>query len=332
MPVGKKDLAVKRWLANKRRFADLCNAALFEGEQIIQPKDLEEADSESDVIITDKNGKEKAIQRFRDIVMKWKQEVELVILASENQDKVHYAMPVRNMVYDGLTYAGQIEDLWKEQRKNREKVSAEEFLSHMKKDDKLVPVITIVFYYGEKEWDGGLCLHDMLKKSDNALVGQMMKKYIPNYHINLVDAARPKELQAFQTDLQLILGMLQYRNQKEALLDYVSCHKEYFSSLDSDTYRAVQVFMDSEIKLKQLTTAGSEEEGVNMCKALDDLYKEGIEKGIEKALDTLVFKKYEKGMPLEKIAEVVEMPVGKVKDIIEKREKTLCGAAENQMD
>lgn len=29
----------------------------------------------------------------------------------------------------------------------------------MKKDDRLVPVITVVVYYGEKPWDGAVSLH-----------------------------------------------------------------------------------------------------------------------------------------------------------------------------
>ncbi len=44
-------------------------------------------------------------------------------------------------------------------------MTEDEFLSRMKKDDKLNPVITVVFYYGEKIWDGSRCLHDMFEKT-----------------------------------------------------------------------------------------------------------------------------------------------------------------------
>lgn len=40
--------------------------------------------------------------------MRWKSKAELAILAVENQERIHYAMPVRTMIYDGLSYAGQI--------------------------------------------------------------------------------------------------------------------------------------------------------------------------------------------------------------------------------
>lgn len=40
----------------------------------------------------------------------------------------------------------------------------------------------------------------------------------------------------------------------------------------------------SEKVLKVINKAGEEEEKVDMCKALQDLYDEGIEKGIEKGI------------------------------------------------
>lgn len=33
----------------------------------------------------------------------------------------------------------------------------------MKKTDKLIPVITVVVYYGEKYWDGAKSFHEMLR-------------------------------------------------------------------------------------------------------------------------------------------------------------------------
>ena len=56
---------------------------------------------------------------------------------------MHYAMSVRNMLYDGLSYVGQIQRMW---NKNVEKMSTAEFLSKFRKDDRLIPVLTLVFY------------------------------------------------------------------------------------------------------------------------------------------------------------------------------------------
>lgn len=61
------------------------------------------------------------------------------------------------------------------------------FLSGMKKDDKLYPVSTLVFYYGDKPLDGSVNLHGLLKKSENPEMEEMIRKLIPNYYINLLD-------------------------------------------------------------------------------------------------------------------------------------------------
>lgn len=38
----------------------------------------------------------------------------------------------------------------------------EEFLSGLKYSDRFHPIITIVFYYGEKKWNGPTSLSDMM--------------------------------------------------------------------------------------------------------------------------------------------------------------------------
>ena len=40
----------------------------------------------------------------------------LILLACENQDKVHYAMPVREMLYDSLDYIEQLKKISKQNR------------------------------------------------------------------------------------------------------------------------------------------------------------------------------------------------------------------------
>lgn len=157
--MGRADTAVKNWLSDKSRFADLFNGILFAGTQVITAEELTEVKGEADIILRDKEEKEKTIQRYRDIIMHWEGGIDLVLLAAEVQDKVHYAMPVKNMVYDSLSYAEQIRKLWKEQKEKEKSenvvLSKEEFLSGFRKGDRIFPVITLVFYYDEKEWEGG---------------------------------------------------------------------------------------------------------------------------------------------------------------------------------
>ena len=102
--MGKGNAAVRQWMSNPKRFADLFNGMVFEGEQVIRPEELEPADGETDLLLEDKNGKLQEVHRYRDLVMRWKRGGMLVLLACENQAKVHYAMSVRNMLYYSLSY------------------------------------------------------------------------------------------------------------------------------------------------------------------------------------------------------------------------------------
>lgn len=213
--MGNSDIAIKKWLGNKERFADLFNGVVFQGSQIIRPEELEVVPGESDIIIEDKKRKPKGVQRYRDVVMRWRKEAALVILACENQSAVNYAMPVRTMLYDSLSYTEQMKQLWKEHKKEEKKVSGEEFLSRFCKEDKIVPVLSLVFYYGLSEWDGNRNLYEMFRWKQEDPSHIFMQKYISNYHINLVDAGNLAEVNQFQTDLQVILGMLKYREEKK---------------------------------------------------------------------------------------------------------------------
>lgn len=272
---------------------------------MIAPGDLTEIRGESNIILQDKDRKTKTIHRYRDLVMHWRGGLDLVILAAEAQDKIHYAMPVKNMVYDSLSYTEQIRRIQKQHSEKSDitSVSAEEFLSGFLKDDHIYPVITLVFYYDIKEWDGAKDLYSMMGLTDQIKKYPRLKQYIPNYHINLVDAGRIEDVERFHTDLQEVMGMLRYRRDKEGLQNYVKEHAVYFSDLDMDSYYAISAFLKSERLMNKIEEEHSrgKEMHLDMCKALEDLYEDGIEKGkrdIAHNLDKM-------GMTTDRIAEAV---------------------------
>ena len=229
------------------------------GEQVVMPEELEAIKGEAKMIVTDKDDKLKDVKRYRDIVMRWKGEVDFAVMACENQDKIHYAMPVRVMMYDALSYADQI--------------------AILKKEDKLCPVITIVFYYGIEEWDASRNLHQMLQGSEGEELSEWMKDLIPNYHINLVEAQKLWQEGQLKTDMQMVLGMLQYRKKKAELQKYMEEHRYFFKNVDSDTRNAILTLLNADKQLKRLR----EQEGeVDMCQALEELYQDGVKEGILK--------------------------------------------------
>ncbi len=119
-----------------------------------------------------------------------------VILGAELQDKVHYGMPVKNGLYDMLGYSKQIAEIKRSYRQDNAaeegeitvdngvlkiKLSSEEFLSGLRKDDKLIPIITAVVYFGEEPWDGQKSLFEMLDVRDERLY-----RFLSDYKLNMI--------------------------------------------------------------------------------------------------------------------------------------------------
>ena len=299
--MGKNNVYMKRWLSDKKRFADLINGSLFQGKQIFLPENMRVEDSEQGLILKKPKGEESTIQRYRDITMAAEDGTRIVVLACENQDEIHYAMPVRGMLYDALSYVDQVSQIKKVRRENKELEGSAEFLSGLKKTDHLYPVITIIFYYGEEKWDGKIDLHGLLGIDRKEY--SLLKTYVPNYRINLIEPKRLENLKCFQTDLQIIFGMLKYRKSKTELQSYMNSNKEYFSNIDEDSYNAAKVLLGSESSLK---AEKQESGGIDMCKALDDLYQDGVNEGREQGIRALMQDYLDEGYDREKILEKLQ--------------------------
>ena len=326
--MGKADVAVNQWLGDNERFAGLYNGVVFGGQQVIKPEELENLDRETDILLTDKSGKTKGIERRRDIIKRWKKGADLAILACESQERIHYAMPVRCMLYDGLTYTDQIRELRRRYGKNcKEKnapyLTAEEYLSGFRKDDVIYPVITLVFYYNEKKWDGAVDLYEMFAGGEDPMIKDALRRYIPNYRMNLIDAGHMEEaqLKKFGADLQQVLGMLKYRSRRKELQGYIQKNEKYFSSVDAETYQALCSFLNMENGIKEVEDMRKEER-INMCQALEEWYQDALEEGRESgrhegiALAKTIFRLSAQGKSEQEIAEKMGIKPEEVREIL----------------
>ena len=225
-------------------------------------------------------------------------------------------MPVRTMLYDGLSYVQQMKLMW-DLRDEADEMTNEEFLSKFCKDDKICPVITLVFYFGEKEWDASLDLYGMFEIEEILRTNEDLKKYIPNYTINLIDAERLENLAVFQRDLQVIFGLLKCRKDKKKLKQYVKDNRDFFKSVDMDTGMVIGAFMNSSSIMNGMR---NHEEGgiVDMCKAMEDWAADERAEGEEKKLLDQIRKKMAKGKEISIIADEVEETEDVVRKLMEK--------------
>lgn len=307
--MGKGDVYLKRWLSDRTRFANLINGTLFEGRKCVLPENLKREENEQSIVISRPNGEEIAVQKYRDITMVLDDGTRFVILACENQEEVHYAMPVRTMLYDALGYADQIREIRKKRLKEQKLDGSAEFLSGIKKGDLLIPIITVVFYYGEEKWDGSTDLYGLL--GIECAEYDILKKYVPNYYINLIEPERIQDLSCFDMDLQMIFGMLKYRKDKKGLSEYVQKNREFFSKVDEETFQALMVMLGSKKRLQMVEAEVEkrDEGGFDVCQALEELYQDGvnegmergIEQGIEQGIKALIQDYMEEGFCREKI-------------------------------
>lgn len=116
--MGKNNTIIKQWLSDEGRMASLINGCLFSGKQIFKKEDLKREDGVQGVILRTEDGRETVIERYRDLVMTADDGTKIIILACENQDEIHYGMPVRSMLYDAISYTEQIRELQKIHRVN----------------------------------------------------------------------------------------------------------------------------------------------------------------------------------------------------------------------
>lgn len=251
----------KPYFEDNNRYADLINGIGCNGEQLLKASDLQEVDP------TEK-------KKSRDLLRRVALGMNFLIIGIENQQKVDYKFPLRNMQYDVSRYQKQASVIEKKVRENAKKVSAAEYLSRFGKADKLNPVITIALYAGKEEWDGPRCLHDMIDFSN---VPKGLKNMVSNYKINIVDICRMTDTSMFKTDLRQVFDFIRFAEDKEKLLELIESDT-YFSHMKCDALEVINAYTNIG-ELSPSEEYQVEEGDVDVCKAIQDLIKDSIEEG-----------------------------------------------------
>ena len=112
--MGKVDTVTKKYLRQSSVFADIFNFYLYEGRQVINPEQLRELDPAELSVPYGADQRGEPVQRYRDLFKALSamedQRAAYLLLGIESQDEVHYAAPVRNLLYDALQYARQVDE------------------------------------------------------------------------------------------------------------------------------------------------------------------------------------------------------------------------------
>lgn len=291
--MGTADTVTKAYMRNNIVFADAFNYLIYDGQTVIKASDLHEVDTAEIALPfgpqTEKDSKsrskyEYAVQKYRDIlkrtVVMHNDKASYILLGIENQTEIHYAMPVRNMLYDAMQYSRQVSEIAANHRKNRpshDKCTNGEYLSGFYKDDKIIPVITLVIHFGTGKWDGPLSLSDMMNIKNSELAA-----YVQDYKIHLIDPAdiNEKDLNKFSTNLREVIACIKYAGNKESMRSFITYNQHMM--LDKNAARVINAVTGTSINISD------EKEEIDMCEAWKGIMEDCREEGKVKALASLV--------------------------------------------
>lgn len=291
-----KDSAVKRFLENPAHFCDLFNGSLFGGKQVLKAGSLESLPGEAIVSFADKDGRKVTVKRYRDAVRKACGNALYAIFAVEGQDKAHYAMPVREMLYDAMSYTSQVEQATVRHRENGDYQNSAQFLSGFFPEDRLVPVVTLCLYYGTTPWDGPMELLDMMDIPEEF---EDMRPYLSNYRLNLIQPENA-EPDNFRTDWKLIFSLLKMAGDGTGMKEYIQENSEVFRHIPPDTYDMLKALLHADRWWKADADSG---------------------KGEILLLIKLACRKLEKGKSPEEAAEELEESVETIRKIYQAAEE-----------
>lgn len=266
--MGASDTVTKAYMRENSVFADAFNYIIYNGRKVIDPSSLKELDTTEIALPFGDDHTDETVQKYRDIlksaVIKCDDKASYVLMGIENQTDVHYAMPVRNMIYDALQYGKQVSNISANHRKaangghNRG-----EYLSGFYKEDKLAPVITLVIHFGADAWDGPLSIHDMMTVNDPDIL-----RLVHNYKIQLIDPAKIEfnELNKFDTSLREVMGYIKYSKDKDSLAAFLNGNSRVW--IERNAAQVIKAITKTPIDIPE----GVEE--INMCEAIEAMVKD----------------------------------------------------------
>ena len=279
-----KDSLAKEYIKDNIIFADLINYYFFDGKKKVKDSDLKELDTTQVETLKD----DFTIQRYRDLVkeacIKEDSNNTYIIFGIENQSEIDNKMVFRCMIYDALSYINQIEN-----KKKNGKI-------------KLKPVITLVLYLGNGEWNGPKSLYEMVDMEKY----QFIKDRIYDYKLHLISPyeINNEDFSKLTTEMRFVLKYIKYSDD-EMKLEKAKNDID-FKKVSNEAVGLINEVTNSEF---EKNTEGGY---VNMCKAIDDMKKKAADKRQEENIISF----YKNGVSLDIISKSIGISIDDVKNIL----------------
>lgn len=156
-------------------FADIVNVLLFNGQDVVKPDSLVSDGVHSQYKADDS----KVHELERDVAKYWKDGNACIALYGiENQTRPDKFMPLRVIGYDGASYKSQI----------------------VAKRRRILPVVTIVLYFGKDRWNMPVNLKETIE------INKELEYYVSDYRINVFEISwlTEEQISMFKSDFRLV--------------------------------------------------------------------------------------------------------------------------------
>lgn len=193
-------------------FADIFNTLAYGGKRVLNPERLRQIPGE---IISSPDGVGLK-QLERDLFMEYADDdAYYLMLGIDDQDDVDNTMPLRGMGMDYAAYEKQVRQIMAENKSAEKDAGARKIFRHQ----KLIPVVTLILYFGNSNWYDPKSLNDMLKMPDEQKYPGI-SKYIHDYGMNLVVLKNLTEEEEgrFQSDFKYLVKYLRNCKNPEKVL------------------------------------------------------------------------------------------------------------------
>lgn len=256
---SRQDKILRGFFKVKAHFADIINAMLFEGKDVIHADELILCDSDETIYFVYEN-RINVMERRRDILMQATVNGIPVYIGLEIQSTINYSMPYRLLLYDTMTYHLQYKLIDRDHREHFRPVG----------------VMSTVLYSGDRTW------HQPHSLLDRILVPEPLKGLMNTWKGNIhdikdinIELLRNEKVKSLVSAVQTI-----YRWNKDT-----STIKELV--LSKEVAIVVAVMTNSEELVIRIEK--EEREEIDMCQVLEEFKLESEMRGLKQGkIQTIV--------------------------------------------
>ena len=237
------DIESKKFLGQPKNFVSIFNALLFDGKQVLKPEYLKDENSELVMNVSSKHV---------DIIKRYEDGTYLDLFVIESQSYVDPSMVARVMEYESIA---------------RMRYIRQNFKKHIPMHTRLPMILTVVLYVGESKWNAAKRLSEL------EIIHPGFEEMFNEFKLNLIELNTNHKYNTGEKATQDLFDLLRMIYTKQILKE----------DLDREFNRDALYFAYVVTKNKELLNIyqKSEKGDVKVCRALDEMFEESTNKGIQ---------------------------------------------------